>query len=93
MEHSNELYKVVNAVINTIAKGGTVPFSKSDGSTGEYTFNDDKEVVRDELMGYNTADEDKKICPAFAQQFYARDIWTLFKGNDFIHLALDCSIL
>lgn len=90
MRHSSDFYKVVNAVINTINTwGGAVPFRKSDGSTGEYTFNDDNEAVREELMAYNTADDDKDLCPAFAQQYYARDVWTLFKGNDFIHLAID----
>lgn len=90
MKHSSDFYKVVNAVINTINSwGGTVPFRKSDGSTGEYTFNDDNDVVRAELMAYNTVDDDKDICPAFAQQYSEHDIWTLFKGNDFIHLAID----
>lgn len=90
MRHSSDFYKVVNAVINTINTwGGAVPFRKSDGSTGEYTFNDDNDAVREELMAYNTADDDKDLCPAFAQQYYAHDVWTLFKGNDFIHLAID----
>ena len=89
MENSNNLQKVVDAVIAAISiLGGTVPFKKSNGIVGEFTEADDKEAVREELMKYNTADNDKNICPVFAQQYYTHDIWTLFRGNDFIHLAI-----
>ena len=89
MRHSSDFCKVVDAVIATISGfGGIVPYRKSNGGVGEFTETDDKETVRKELMSYNTADNDRNICPDFARQYYAHDIWTLFRGNDFIHLAV-----
>lgn len=89
MKDLSNLQKVADAVIAAISVlGGTVPYRKSDGSVGEFTDADDKAAVREELMAYNTADNDKKICPAFAKQYYDHEIWTLFRGNDFIHLAI-----
>ena len=89
MKHSSDLQKMADAVIAAISVlGGTVPYRKSDGTVGEFAESDDKAAVREELMKYNSADNDKKICPAFAKQYYAHDIWTLFRGNDFIHLAI-----
>ncbi len=32
--------------------------------------------------------DDKKLCPTFARQHNGRVIWTLFRGNEFIHLAI-----
>jgi hypothetical protein len=91
MKHSADFYKVVNAVINTIQAPMNVgvPYVKSNGEKGEFTFDSDNDQVREELMQYNTADDDRDLAVgSFGTDNYSCDIWTLFKGNDFIQLAI-----
>jgi len=87
-DYKKQVAAVVEDVINAISQPyGSVPYEKSDGTKGEYTSTDDIEAIRRELLTYNIADDDKKLCPEFANQYYAHKIWTLFRG-DFIHLAI-----
>jgi hypothetical protein len=88
-DYKKQVSAVAEEVINAINQPyGSVPYEKSDGTKGEYASTDDKEAIRRELLTYNIADDDKKLCPAFANQNYAHKIWTLLRGNDFIHLAI-----
>lgn len=87
-EYKKQVAAVVEEVITAILPNGSVPYWKSDGTKGEYTSTDDIEAIRRELLTYNIADDDKKLCPAFASQYYAHKIWTLLRGNDFIHIAI-----
>ena len=88
-DYKRQVSAVAEEVINAISQPyGSVPYEKSDGTKGEYTSTDDIEAIRRELLTYNIADDDKKLCPAFASQYYAHKIWTLLRGNDFIHIAI-----
>jgi len=87
-DYKKQVATVVEDVITAISQPyGSVPYEKSDGTKGEYTSTDDIEAIRKELLTYKIADDDKRLCPEFANQFYAHKIWTLFRG-DFIHLAI-----
>ena len=92
MKHSADFYKVVNAVINTLRQGGSVPYymvaNSSEG--GAYTPEDDFRELRLSLLAYNTADDDEDVADQnFRSEHSDCDIWTLFRGNDFICLAID----
>ena len=92
MKHSADFYKVVNAVINTLRQGGSVPYymvaNSSEG--GAYTPEDDFRELRLSLLSYNTADDDEDVADQnFRSEHSDPDIWTLFRGNDFICLAID----
>ena len=92
MKHSADFYKVVNAVINTLRQGGSVPYymvaNSSEG--GAYTPEDDFRELRLSLLDYNTADDDEDVADQnFRSEHSDSDIWTLFRGNDFICLAID----
>lgn len=88
-DYKKQVAAVAEKVINAISQPyGSVPYEKSDGTKGEYTSTDNIEAIRRELLTYNIADDDKRLCPEFASQYYAHKIWTLFKGNNFIHLAI-----
>ena len=92
MKHSADFYKVVNAVLNTIRQGGSVPYymvaNSSEG--GAYTPEDDFRELRLSLLAYNTADDDEDVADQnFRSEHSDCDIWTLFRGNDFICLAID----
>ncbi len=86
-EYKKQVAAVAEDVITAILPNGCVPYWKSDGTKGEYTRADNIEAIRRELLTYNIADDDKKLCPEFASQYYAHKIWTLLRGNDFIHIA------
>lgn len=92
MKHSADFYKVVNAVLNTLRQGGSVPYymvaNSSEG--GAYTPEDDFRELRLSLLAYNTADDDEDVADQnFRSEHSDCDIWTLFRGNDFICLAID----
>lgn len=87
-EYKKQVAAVAEDVITAILPNGSVPYWKSDGTKGEYTRADNIEAIRRELLTYNIADGDKKLCPEFASQYYAHKIWTLLRGNDFIHIAI-----
>ena len=92
MKHSADFYKVVNAVLNTLRQGGSVPYymvaNSSEG--GAYTPEDDFCELRLSLLAYNTADDDEDVADQnFRSEHSDCDIWTLFRGNDFICLAID----
>ena len=92
MKHSADFYKVVNAVLNTLRQGDSVPYymvaNSSEG--GAYTPEDDFRELRLSLLTYNTADDDEDVADQnFRSDHSDCDIWTLFRGNDFICLAID----
>lgn len=92
MKHSADFYKVVNAVLNTLRQGGSVPYymvaNSSEG--GAYIPEDDFRELRLSLLAYNTADDDEDVADQnFRSEHSDCDIWTLFRGNDFICLAID----
>lgn len=88
-DYKKQVAAVAEEVITAISQPyGSVPYEKSDGTKGEYTRADNIEAIRRELLTYNIADDDKKLCPAFASQYYAHKIWTLLRGNDFIYIAI-----
>ena len=88
-DYKKQVAAVVEEVINAISQPyGSVPYWKSDGTKGEYTSTDDIEAIRRDLLTYNIADDDKKLCPKFANQYYVHKVWTLLRGNDYIHLAI-----
>lgn len=56
---------------------------------GAYTPEDDFRELRLSLMAYNTADDDEDVADQnFRSEHSDCDIWTLFRGNDFICLAI-----
>ena len=92
MKRSADFYKVVNAVLNTLRQGGSVPYymvaNSSEG--GAYTPEDDFRELRLSLLDYNTADDDEDVADQnFRSENSDCDIWTLFRGNNFICLAID----
>ena len=92
MKRSADFYKVVNAVLNTLRQGGSVPYymvaNSSEG--GAYTPEDDFRELRLSLLDYTTADDDEDVADQnFRSDHSDCDIWTLFRGNDFICLAID----
>ena len=90
MKHSTDFYKVVNAICNALASGfAEVPYIKSDGTQGSFTRQDKVNEVRMTLLSYNTAEDDHELAGPFANKHEDCDIWTLFRGNEFIQLAVD----
>ena len=88
-DYKKQVAAVAEEVITAISQPySSVPYEKSDGTKGEYTSTDDIEAIRRELLTYNIADDDKRLCPEFASQYYAHKSWTLLRGNDFIYLAM-----
>ena len=92
MKRSADFYKVVNAVINTLNQGGSVPYymvaNSSEG--GAYTPEDDFRELRLSLLDYTNADDDEDVADQnFRSDHSDCDIWTLFRGNNFICLAID----
>lgn len=92
MKRSADFYKVVNAVINTLNQGGAVPYymvaNSSEG--GAYTPEDDFRELRLSLLDYTDADDDEDVADQnFRSDHSDCDIWTLFRGNNFICLAID----
>lgn len=60
MTHSDELYKVVNAVINTLRQQENVCYvTTGNGGSGSGTFspNDDWDVIRRDLLSYDSCEE------------------------------------
>ena len=92
MKRSADFYKVVNAVLNTLRQGGSVPYymvaNSSEG--GAYTPEDDFRELRLSLLDYTNADDDEDVTDQnFRSDHPDCDIWTLFRGNNFICLAID----
>jgi hypothetical protein len=84
-----QVASVADEVIKIIEQPyGFVPYMKSDGTHGEFTLADATEALREELMSYNRVSNDRQLCPRFSEQYYAHIIRILFRGNDFIYLAL-----
>ena len=92
MRRSAYFYKVVNAVLNTHRQGGSVPYYMVGNSSegGAYTPEDDFRELRLSLLDYTDADDDEDVTDQnFRSDHSDCDIWTLFRGNNFICLAID----
>ena len=79
-------------MINTLNQGGSVPYymvaNSSEG--GAYTPEDDFRELRLSLLDYTNADDDEDVADQnFRSDHSDCDIWTLFRGNNFICLAID----